>query len=198
MLGGLFHKGHGLSIGSLGERHTEQSVEDVLLANVRFYRTSNAARVKTWQGGRGRVRNVTFSNLDVRGVYRPLVLDQFYCPESASRSLCERDGRRRGVGRESVRYRRMANVRRRRDAPLLAIEAVRRRRDGDRCEERARLLERRPVPERRAPSRRRLRRRRQHARLPARHRAADDGGVGRRALRSYECASLMMGCSVCV
>jgi galacturan 1,4-alpha-galacturonidase len=62
VLGGLFHKGHGLSIGSLGERHTEQSVEDVLLANVRFYRTSNAARVKTWQGGRGRVRNVTFSN----------------------------------------------------------------------------------------------------------------------------------------
>ena len=88
VLGGLFHKGHGLSIGSLGERHTEQSVEDVLLANVRFYRTSNAARVKTWQGGRGHVRNVTFSNLDVRGVYRPLVLDQFYCPESQHPGIC--------------------------------------------------------------------------------------------------------------
>ena len=88
VLGGLFHKGHGLSIGSLGERHTEQSVEDVLLANVRFYRTSNAARVKTWQGGRGRVRNVTFSNLDVRGVYHPLVLDQFYCPESQHPGVC--------------------------------------------------------------------------------------------------------------
>ena len=88
VLGGLFHKGHGLSIGSLGERHTEQSVEDVLLANVRFYRTSNAARVKTWQGGRGHVRNVTFSNLDVRAVGQPLVVDQFYCPASQHRGTC--------------------------------------------------------------------------------------------------------------
>ena len=88
VLGGLFHKGHGLSIGSLGERRAEQSVEDVLLANVRFYRTSNAARVKTWQGGRGHVRNVTFSNLDVRGVAHPFVLDQFYCPASQHPGAC--------------------------------------------------------------------------------------------------------------
>jgi len=88
VLGGLFHKGHGLSIGSLGERHAEQSVEDVLLADVSFYRTSNAARVKTWQGGRGHVRNVTFTNLDVRAVGQPLVVDQFYCPASQHPGTC--------------------------------------------------------------------------------------------------------------
>ena len=88
VLGGLFHKGHGLSIGSLGERRAEQSVEDVLLADVRFYRTSNAARVKTWQGGRGHVRNVTFTNLDVRAVGQPLVVDQFYCPASQHPGAC--------------------------------------------------------------------------------------------------------------
>ena len=36
----------------------------------------------------GSLNNVTFSNLDVRGVYRPLVLDQFYCPERQHPGVC--------------------------------------------------------------------------------------------------------------
>ena len=71
-----------------GERHTEQSVEDVLLANVRFIGRRTRPGVKTWQGGRGHVRNVTFSNLDVRAVGQPLVVDQFYCPASQHRGTC--------------------------------------------------------------------------------------------------------------
>lgn len=86
--GGVFHKGHGLSIGSLGEGGTTASVEDVSLRDVRFVRTSNAARLKTWQGGRGRIRNVTFRDLDVRGVGQPLVVDQFYCPASQHPGAC--------------------------------------------------------------------------------------------------------------
>ena len=86
--GGTFYKGHGLSIGSLGEGGTTASVRDVALSGVKFVKTSNAARVKTWQGGRGAVSNVTFANLDVRAVGAPIVVDQFYCPKSQHPGEC--------------------------------------------------------------------------------------------------------------
>ncbi|KAJ8601678.1 hypothetical protein CTAYLR_007462 [Chrysophaeum taylorii] len=86
--GGTFYRGHGLSIGSLGEGGTSASVSDVLLANVAFVKTSNAARVKTWQGGRGVVSNITFANLTVAAVGTPIVVDQFYCPQSQHPATC--------------------------------------------------------------------------------------------------------------
>ena len=86
--GGVFHAGHGLSLGSLGERGTAGSISNVRMSDVTFVRTTNAARVKTWQGGTGSVRNVTFANLTVRAVAQPLVIDQFYCPASQHPGPC--------------------------------------------------------------------------------------------------------------
>uniref|UniRef100_A0A7S3JRR9 Pectate lyase superfamily protein domain-containing protein n=1 Tax=Aureoumbra lagunensis TaxID=44058 RepID=A0A7S3JRR9_9STRA len=86
--GGFFFRGHGLSIGSLGEGGTTASVKHVYLANVTFIRTTNAARIKTWQGGQGAVKNITFTHLYVAGVSYPIVIDQFYCPQSQHPGMC--------------------------------------------------------------------------------------------------------------
>ncbi|KAJ8609646.1 hypothetical protein CTAYLR_006295 [Chrysophaeum taylorii] len=87
--GGTFHHGHGLSIGSLGENGTTSApVEHVHLVDVTFVRTHHAARVKTWQGGRGRVSNVSFHNLTCAAVALPIVIDQFYCPQTQHPEPC--------------------------------------------------------------------------------------------------------------
>ena len=62
---------------------------DVALRGVSFVRTTNAARVKTWQGGHGSVRNVTFADIRVAAVGVPIVVDQFYCPASQHPALCD-------------------------------------------------------------------------------------------------------------
>lgn len=88
--GSIFFHGHGLSIGSLGENHTTSSpVEHVYLAQVTFVRTQHAARIKSWQGGRGKVNNVTFQDLTCAAVALPIVVDQFYCPGSQHRDRCQ-------------------------------------------------------------------------------------------------------------
>jgi len=100
--GGTFYKGHGLSIGSLGEGGTTASVRDVVLSGVRFVKTSNAARVKTWQGGSGAVANVTFRDLDVRAVGAPVVVDQFYCPASQHPGPCANESKAVAVERVTI------------------------------------------------------------------------------------------------
>ncbi|KAJ0075087.1 hypothetical protein Patl1_34487 [Pistacia atlantica] len=41
--------GHGISIGSLGRDGNEVQVENITVRNVSFYKTTNGARIKTWQ-----------------------------------------------------------------------------------------------------------------------------------------------------
>ncbi|TVU33543.1 hypothetical protein EJB05_25367 [Eragrostis curvula] len=71
--------GHGISIGSLGKDGSFAAVANVLLDNARIRRAQNGVRIKTWQGGKGYVRNVRFSNVQVSNVDHPIVIDQFYC-----------------------------------------------------------------------------------------------------------------------
>ncbi|KAH9715008.1 Pectin lyase-like superfamily protein [Citrus sinensis] len=42
--------GHGISIGSLGKNGEEVKVENITVRHVNFYKTTNGARIKTWQG----------------------------------------------------------------------------------------------------------------------------------------------------
>ncbi|KAI6689953.1 hypothetical protein NL676_026781 [Syzygium grande] len=71
--------GHGISIGSLGRGGNEVSVSNINVKNVHFHGTTNGARIKTWQVGRGRVSQVFFSNLNFTAVKNPIIIDQFYC-----------------------------------------------------------------------------------------------------------------------
>ncbi|XP_022720771.1 probable polygalacturonase At1g80170 [Durio zibethinus] len=80
--------GHGVSIGSLGRGGAEVQVNNINVRRVNFRGTTNGVRIKTWQGGRGIVRNVSFSNINFRAVANPIIIDQFYCdiPNSCRKS----------------------------------------------------------------------------------------------------------------
>lgn len=86
--GGVFFRGHGLSVGSLGENGTTSTVSYLTMEQVTFVKTHTAARIKTWQGGTGSVAHVAFTNLTVAAVRTPIVVDQFYCPSSQHPEAC--------------------------------------------------------------------------------------------------------------
>ncbi|KAL3532336.1 hypothetical protein ACH5RR_005857 [Cinchona calisaya] len=71
--------GHGISIGSLGRSGNFVQVENIYVTNSRFNGTTNGARIKTWQVGRGYLRTVVFQNLKFINVKNPIIIDQNYC-----------------------------------------------------------------------------------------------------------------------
>ncbi|XP_006658431.1 polygalacturonase-like [Oryza brachyantha] len=74
--------GHGISIGSLGDHSSEDHVNNVTVDNVRMYGTTNGARIKTWQGGKGSAKNIVFQNMIMDNVWNPIIIDQNYCDSS--------------------------------------------------------------------------------------------------------------------
>ncbi|XP_073153796.1 polygalacturonase At1g48100-like [Henckelia pumila] len=71
--------GHGISIGALGPDGTKACVSNVNVRDSTIRDASTGLRIKTWQGGWGTVKGVTFTNIQVSGVGTPLMIDQFYC-----------------------------------------------------------------------------------------------------------------------
>ncbi|XP_041016277.1 probable polygalacturonase At1g80170 [Juglans microcarpa x Juglans regia] len=71
--------GHGISIGSLGKNNSTGIVTKVLLDKAFLKETTNGLRIKTWQGGSGYVREVTYQNVRMDNVSNPIIIDQFYC-----------------------------------------------------------------------------------------------------------------------
>ncbi|KAH6824316.1 hypothetical protein C2S53_000681 [Perilla frutescens var. hirtella] len=69
--------GHGISLGKDGSR---EEVEGILLNNCTFIRTQNGVRIKTWQGGSGFAKNITFSNINFESSNNHVIIDQYYCP----------------------------------------------------------------------------------------------------------------------
>ncbi|XP_075503260.1 polygalacturonase QRT2-like [Primulina tabacum] len=91
--------GHGISIGSLGRRGNYVQVEKIHVSDAFFKGTTNGARIKTWQVGRGYVRDVTFENLMFDSVQNPIIIDQNYCDV---RNACKEE--ETGVEISNVRY----------------------------------------------------------------------------------------------
>ncbi|KAF6157418.1 hypothetical protein GIB67_004356 [Kingdonia uniflora] len=71
--------GHGISLGSLGKDKAVAYVKDVVVENTTMQNTQSGVRIKTWQGGKGSVKNVSFSNIKVYNVEIPIIIDQYYC-----------------------------------------------------------------------------------------------------------------------
>ncbi|KAF6159937.1 hypothetical protein GIB67_033021 [Kingdonia uniflora] len=71
--------GHGISIGSLGKNGSWDTVENISVSHVDFWGTTNGVRIKTWQGGNGYARNITFEKINVHNARNPIIIDQFYC-----------------------------------------------------------------------------------------------------------------------
>ncbi|TFY77102.1 hypothetical protein EWM64_g6911 [Hericium alpestre] len=69
---GYCEGGHGLSIGSLGEGGQVADVENVLIENVQMVDSLYAARFKSWTGGNGFARNVTWRNIAFTNVPFPV------------------------------------------------------------------------------------------------------------------------------
>ncbi|CAA7024024.1 unnamed protein product [Microthlaspi erraticum] len=70
--------GHGISIGSLGKDGEIASVENVCVQNCNFRGTTNGARIKTWPGGSGYARKITFHGITLDNVENPIIIDQHY------------------------------------------------------------------------------------------------------------------------
>ncbi|KAH9327024.1 hypothetical protein KI387_007202, partial [Taxus chinensis] len=74
--------GHGISIGGLGKDGTKACVSNVSVYDSNIQDASNGVRIKTWQGGMGSVKSVSFSNIQVSNVRVPIDIDQFYCDKN--------------------------------------------------------------------------------------------------------------------
>ncbi|XP_021769493.1 probable polygalacturonase At3g15720 [Chenopodium quinoa] len=71
--------GHGISVGSLGRDGETAQVEQIHVRNCTFNGSTNGARIKTWQGGSGYARNITFEDIPLINVENPIIIDQYYC-----------------------------------------------------------------------------------------------------------------------
>ncbi|MQM14307.1 hypothetical protein Taro_047235 [Colocasia esculenta] len=71
--------GHGISIGSLGANGSVDTVSDVLVDTAQLDGSTNGVRIKSWQGGKGYARNITYRNVFMKNVDNPIIITQFYC-----------------------------------------------------------------------------------------------------------------------
>ncbi|XP_047181515.1 probable polygalacturonase At3g15720 [Vigna umbellata] len=66
------------SIGSLGRNKSYETVEEVHVQNCSFIGTTNGARIKTWPGGSGYARKITFEDIMLQDVQNSIIIDQYY------------------------------------------------------------------------------------------------------------------------
>ncbi|KAL6215115.1 hypothetical protein ACLB2K_014546 [Fragaria x ananassa] len=71
--------GHGISVGSLGQDGAYATVENVYVKNCSFNGTQNGVRIKTWQGGSGYAKNITFEQIRLHAAKNSIIIDQYYC-----------------------------------------------------------------------------------------------------------------------
>ncbi|KAF4604479.1 hypothetical protein EYR40_003253 [Pleurotus pulmonarius] len=70
--------GHGLSIGSLGKGGQVADVQNVLIENVVMKSSLYGARFKSWTGGQGLARNITWKDITFIDVPFPIYITQKY------------------------------------------------------------------------------------------------------------------------
>ncbi|XP_073137937.1 polygalacturonase At1g48100 [Henckelia pumila] len=80
--------GHGISLGGLGKGKSLACVSNIVIENITMLNTLYGTRIKTWQGGLGSVKNVSFSNIQVTDVKYPIMIDQYYC-DKINQYACE-------------------------------------------------------------------------------------------------------------
>ncbi|KAI0516156.1 hypothetical protein KFK09_008828 [Dendrobium nobile] len=77
---------HGISIGGLGKGNSLACVSNVYANSINIQNALSGVRIKTWQGGFGSVKNVTFSKIQVSDVQIPIVIDQYYCNKKSCKN----------------------------------------------------------------------------------------------------------------
>ncbi|KAI3706824.1 hypothetical protein L6452_24815 [Arctium lappa] len=71
--------GHGISIGSLGENGSHDTVEKIRVENCSIFGTQNGLRIKTVPYGTGYARGIVFREIRLLNVENPIIIDQHYC-----------------------------------------------------------------------------------------------------------------------
>ncbi|KAG0566521.1 hypothetical protein KC19_7G069700 [Ceratodon purpureus] len=71
--------GHGISIGSLGNKGLLACVSDIDISQVTFVGTLAGCRIKTCAGGKGKAARISYRDIKVEGVKYPIHIDQYYC-----------------------------------------------------------------------------------------------------------------------
>lgn len=67
------------SIGSLGVQSSRASVEKINVHDCNIFNTLTGVRIKTWQGGSGYAKAITFANINITAAWSPIIIDQYYC-----------------------------------------------------------------------------------------------------------------------
>nr|GEW44038.1 probable polygalacturonase At3g15720 [Tanacetum cinerariifolium] len=80
--GVLCGPGHGISIGSLGENGSHDTVEQVRIQNCNITGTANGLRIKTAPDGTGYAKGIIFQDIYLENVQNPIIIDQHYCLSS--------------------------------------------------------------------------------------------------------------------
>ncbi|XP_050204718.1 polygalacturonase ADPG2 [Mercurialis annua] len=81
--------GHGISLGGLGKDKSVACVSNIVVEKISLQNTLAGVRIKTWQGGLGSVKNISFSNIQVSDVKYPIIIDQFYCDKHICKNQTE-------------------------------------------------------------------------------------------------------------
>ena len=72
-------------MGSLGKASDSGTgVSNVFVEKVSLFTTQNGFRIKTWKGGQGFAKNITFQNTKMVNISNPIIIDQSYCPYTYS------------------------------------------------------------------------------------------------------------------
>ncbi|XP_049394854.1 exopolygalacturonase-like [Solanum stenotomum] len=81
--------GHGISIGSLGNKPNEV-VKDVHVKNCTLIATQNGMRIKSWASSNvGEATSISFEDIIMDKVNNPIIIDQHYCPSHTAKSLVQ-------------------------------------------------------------------------------------------------------------
>ncbi|KAL6968547.1 galacturonan 1,4-alpha-galacturonidase [Sarracenia purpurea var. burkii] len=71
--------GHGISVGSLGKRPGEMDVKGITITNCTLTKTTNGARIKTWQNPlASKASNIIYQDIIMDQVRNPIFIDQHY------------------------------------------------------------------------------------------------------------------------
>lgn len=81
------YQSHGMSIGSLGEDQSEYAnVSDIHFEDVTVIDAVYASRFKSWMGGQGIAKNITWKNIRVYNVTFPIFVTQSYSNQGSSQT----------------------------------------------------------------------------------------------------------------
>ncbi|KAG6396489.1 hypothetical protein SASPL_142640 [Salvia splendens] len=68
------------------DKRVAACVSNILVESIAMRGTLYGARIKTWQGGQGSVKNVTFSDIQSTDVKVPIMIDQYYCDKNVCKN----------------------------------------------------------------------------------------------------------------